>query len=183
MHVEHVAALKAEGLQSMMAVPLVIAGRATGTVVFYRRTPHVFSQVEEQTAHAIGDLASAAVTTAQLYDEQREMREQAERATRQAAFLAEASAALAASLDYEATLKTVATLAVPQLADWCGVTIVTESGEIQRLAIAHADPARMSEAEAFLDPYPLGFDSPALATPPIRPAPPPLVPPAPDHIP
>jgi PAS domain S-box-containing protein len=165
---ERVAALKAEGLESMLAVPLVVSGHATGTMVFYSRRPHVFTQVEVQIARAIGDLGSAAVTTARLYDEQRRMRERAERATRQAAFLAEASAALAASLDYETTLKTVAQLAVPQIVDWCGVTIVTESGEIRRLAVAHSDPAREEEAKAFLDRYPLGSDSPASATHAIR---------------
>jgi len=165
---ERVAALKSEGVQSMLAVPLVVSSQPTGTIVFYCRTPHVFSQVEVQTARAIGDLASAAVTTARLYDEQRRMREQAERANRQAAFLAEASAALAASLDYETTLKSVAQLAVPQLVDWCGITIVTENGEIRRLSVAHAQRAREDEAKAFLDRYPLGPDSPASATHAIR---------------
>ncbi len=39
------------------------------------------------------------------------------------AFLAEASAALASSLDYEQTLRNVAELAVPGIADWCAVDL------------------------------------------------------------
>jgi PAS domain S-box-containing protein len=39
-------------------------------------------------------------------------------------FLAEASALLASSLDYETTLQRVAQLAVPHIADWCAVEIV-----------------------------------------------------------
>jgi PAS domain S-box-containing protein len=57
-------------------------------------------------------------------------------------FLAEASAVLASSLDYEATLARVASLAVPDLADWCTVYLQQEDGSISRLAIAHADPAQ-----------------------------------------
>jgi PAS domain S-box-containing protein len=53
-------------------------------------------------------------------------------------FLAEAGKALGASLDYASTLKTVATLAVPLIADWCAIDIV-DDGRLMRLATAHAD--------------------------------------------
>jgi PAS domain S-box-containing protein len=56
-------------------------------------------------------------------------------------FLSEASAALAASLDQSATLKQVARLAVPVLADWCMVDLVGEDGRVERVEVAHADPA------------------------------------------
>ncbi|MBV9282245.1 MAG: PAS domain S-box protein [Chloroflexi bacterium] len=57
-------------------------------------------------------------------------------------FLAEASQALASSLDYAATLANVARLAVPRVADWCVVDLVTEEGGIERVAAAHADPEK-----------------------------------------
>ena len=41
-------------------------------------------------------------------------------------FLAEASRVLADSLDYEATLAAIARLAVPGVADWCGVDLVAD---------------------------------------------------------
>src|SRR5436190_298895 len=87
-------ALREEGIESMMAVPLTIGGHGTGTLVFYYRTPHEFDEVEVQTARALGNLAAAAITSAELFEAQRRSREQAERANRQTAFLAEASAAL-----------------------------------------------------------------------------------------
>jgi signal transduction histidine kinase/ActR/RegA family two-component response regulator len=134
---------RTEGIQSMLAVPLKIAGRASGTLVFYHRTRHTFAEIEVHTARALGNLAAAAITTAELYEEQRQSRERAEQANRRAAFLAEASAALASSLDYEVTLRTVANLAVPQIADWCTVDILDERGDIQRLAVAHVNPERI----------------------------------------
>jgi PAS domain S-box-containing protein len=58
------------------------------------------------------------------------------------AFLAEASRALASSLRYSDTLKSVARLAVPRLADWCIVFLTGEDGRPERLEVAHANPAR-----------------------------------------
>ena len=54
--------------------------------------------------------------------------------------LADASRSLAGSLDYEETLRRVASLAVPDLADWCMVDVFGERG-LERMAVAHADPA------------------------------------------
>jgi len=56
-------------------------------------------------------------------------------------FLAEASADLAESLDYEDTLARVTRLAVPYLADWCFADLLVADGRTERLAVAHADPA------------------------------------------
>src|SRR5262249_12122708 len=115
------AAYRAEGIESVLAVPLTVGKRAIGTVVFYHRSPHEFSEVEVHTARALGTLSAAAIATAELLEEQRRSREQAERANQQAAFLAAAGAAIAGSLDYEATLTTVVGMAVPRVADWCAV--------------------------------------------------------------
>jgi serine phosphatase RsbU (regulator of sigma subunit)/PAS domain-containing protein len=60
--------------------------------------------------------------------------------------LAEAGRVLAGSLDYEATLRSVAWLLVPALADWCMVDLRTERG-LERVAVAHADPALAALAE------------------------------------
>ena len=62
-------------------------------------------------------------------------------------FLAEASVILGSSLDYEATLKRVAELAVPEIADWCGVEILDQDGQLQQLAVAHTDPAKLELAK------------------------------------
>jgi PAS domain S-box-containing protein len=68
--------------------------------------------------------------------------------------LAEAGAALAGSLDYEVTLQKVAQLAVPALADWCAVDLVTASGDIEPVAIAHADPQKVALGRELRERYP-----------------------------
>jgi PAS domain S-box-containing protein len=69
-------------------------------------------------------------------------------------FLAEASTALSSSLDYQTTLATVARLAVPQFADWCGVDMVDEEGTLRRLVVAHVDPAKIEWAHEIYQRYP-----------------------------
>ncbi|MFL6041641.1 MAG: GAF domain-containing protein, partial [Gaiellales bacterium] len=60
---------------------------------------------------------------------------------RSLAFLAESGAELAGSLDYRQTLRRVAELAVPRLADLCVIDLVTEHGLV-RPAARHGDPRR-----------------------------------------
>jgi PAS domain S-box-containing protein len=68
------------------------------------------------------------------------------RASQHAAFLAEAGAILAQSLDYGSTLKGVTNLAVPSLADWCAVDVLNDEHKLERLAVAHVDPAKIELA-------------------------------------
>ena len=58
-------------------------------------------------------------------------------------FLSQASEALNASLDLSETLQRVASLAVPDLADWCLVELL-ERGRIRQVAIAHTDRAQLA---------------------------------------
>jgi signal transduction histidine kinase len=58
-------------------------------------------------------------------------------------FLGEASRLLSESIDYAATLKTVARLAVPTIADWCVVDLMQNDGQMTRVAIEHRDPSRL----------------------------------------
>ncbi|MBV8430943.1 MAG: SpoIIE family protein phosphatase [Solirubrobacterales bacterium] len=68
--------------------------------------------------------------------------------------LAEASKELSSSLDYEQTLQRVARLAVPQLADWCGVRVRTHHDQLEQVAVAHVDPEKVALAREFGDRYP-----------------------------
>lgn len=83
--------------------------------------------------------------------------EAAERA-RRLAFMADASAELASSLDYRVTLSNVAALAVPDLADWCAVSMLSSpaggGGELTTLAVAHVDPAKVEWAWELQQRYP-----------------------------
>jgi PAS domain S-box-containing protein len=71
----------------------------------------------------------------------------AREASERLAFLAEAGAVLASSLDYATTLDNLAHLAVPRLADWCIVDVVDDDGALRRVAVAHANPGKADLAD------------------------------------
>lgn len=68
------------------------------------------------------------------------------RASLRMEFMAQVGEVLASSLDYQQTLRNVAGLAVPQIADWCAVDLFTEDGGRESVAIAHSDPAKLRTA-------------------------------------
>jgi PAS domain S-box-containing protein len=76
-----------------------------------------------------------------------------------ARFLGEASAVLGSSLDYESTLRRLAQLAVPRLADWCTIHLADAShGAPRQLALAHASPEKVAWAQEIAQRYPPDSD-------------------------
>ncbi|MCY1079844.1 sensor histidine kinase [Archangium lansingense] len=74
--------------------------------------------------------------------QEKEARAAAEVARRRSEFLSSASRVLADSLDYDATLATVARLGLPFLGEWCAVDLTGEDPRVARAAMAHADPSK-----------------------------------------
>jgi len=149
-----------EGIQSMIVFPLTIRGQRSGTMVFYSHQRVTFRDIDVQVGAALANLAAAALTTADLYEEQRHAREAADHARQQATFLAQAGNVLSSSLDYEATLRSVANLVVPIMADWCAVDIVGDRGTLQRIAVAHVDPKKVEFARMLEEKYPSDPNAP-----------------------
>jgi len=69
-------------------------------------------------------------------------RAEAENSEKRAALLAEASRVLSASFDYQTTLAALVRLAVPALADYCALDIVSADDSFERVGEAHVDPAK-----------------------------------------
>src|SRR5579884_2401734 len=93
-------------------VPEILRTKVKVFVELYRKSQQVKQQAEERVALAKEQAARAA----------------AEEATRRSTFLAEASKVLSSSLDFRATLRGLARLAVPFLADLAAVTEADEQG-------------------------------------------------------
>lgn len=70
-------------------------------------------------------------------------------------FLSRVGPQLASSaLDFQATLKALADLAVPFLADWSAVHVVGDAGTLERLAVAHANQEKLAMAQELNARYP-----------------------------
>ncbi|MDQ2652312.1 MAG: ATP-binding protein [Chloroflexota bacterium] len=76
------------------------------------------------------------------------------------AFLAEASKILSSSLDTQQTLRAVAQIAVPRIADWCAIDVLTAPRTVELLAVAHVDPEKVQWAEELRRRDPVDLDRP-----------------------
>jgi PAS domain S-box-containing protein len=99
------------------------------------------------TGQDITERKIAEETARRLFEEQA-ARAEAERAERRARFLAEASRVLGTSFDYQTTLSTLVRLAVPSVADYAYIDLITADGTVECVAVTHADPAKESLLDA-----------------------------------
>jgi serine phosphatase RsbU (regulator of sigma subunit)/PAS domain-containing protein len=74
--------------------------------------------------------------------------------------LARVGKVLASSLDHDQTLQQVAELAVPQLADWCAVSLPDGRGYLRTVAVAHTNPDKVAFARLVSEQYPTPSSSP-----------------------
>jgi PAS domain S-box-containing protein len=135
------------GYSSWMIVPLAIGDRCFGAISLVSASPERhYGDEDLALAMEVAHRAAYAVDNARLLREAQQARARAEEAERRSAFLANASAVLSSSLDYQTTLAQVARLAVSEIAEWCIVDLVEEDGEIHRVVCIHRDVARASAA-------------------------------------
>ena len=151
----------ATGNQAFAAIPFLVEGRAVGALGLSFAEPRTFDDDDVAFMLALDRQSAQALERTRLYEAERLARDAAEVARQRLAFLAEASATLASSLDYEATLRGVADLVVPNLADWCTVHVVAEDDSIAQLVVAHADPAKLAWARELQERYPTDPDVPS----------------------
>ncbi len=138
---------------SVVALPIVVDSVARGVLALTFAGERSFDADERTFLDGIGLHCAQGFERARLY-------EAAVLAHERALFLSKASALLGGSLDYEETLRNVASLAVPTMGDWCGVELVDEDGTAKQVAVAHVDPAKVAFARELRDKYPTDPDAP-----------------------
>ena len=88
-----------------------------------------------------GDLLGASGVALDVTERQRLLDAEREGRVR-ADFLARAGELLDETMDHQQTLRAVAEIAVPEVADWCAVSVLDDDGVLQQVAAAHVDPAQ-----------------------------------------
>jgi len=78
----------------------------------------------------------------ELLAAERRSRAAAEQARKQLELLATAGAVLSRSLEPDATLQAIASVLVPEVADWCRIDLMDGEGVMHRALTYHSDPAR-----------------------------------------
>jgi serine phosphatase RsbU (regulator of sigma subunit) len=140
--------------RSYVIVPLITRARTIGALTLLStRDGRHYGARDVEFAHHLARRFALAIDNARLFDESRDARGRAE-------FLVRAGEILSASLDYEETLQNVAAIAVPELADWCTVQLLEDDGSLRQVALAHADPAKMTFALELQERFPTDPESP-----------------------
>jgi hypothetical protein len=142
---DRAAAYVDEGIRSILSVPLGGEGPTTAALVLvlplaaplHRRRSRNLTRAGEHGGRGADHRRTVRRATA--YEEQ-------------SALLAQASAALADSLDFETTLNTVARLAVPGIGDSCAIHLIDEDDRIRLVAAVHVDPLKAQAMQTLADP-------------------------------
>ncbi len=138
--------LGADGDRSLLCLPLVIDDRSIGVATLSFPTRRELSAAELDFFTVMADACAQSLDRLRALET---VEDQHEKLT----FLAHASVELASSLDYEATLRNVAWLAVPRFADWCAISL-EQDGILRVLAVAHVDPQKVALAHELQERYP-----------------------------
>jgi signal transduction histidine kinase len=145
----------AEGVKTAMVVPIRTDERLEGVINVARRTPSPFTDEDERASLRLADHAAIALRNARLYRAEAAARADAEAVARRFRLLAEASAVLASSPDYDGTIAAVLELALPALGDWAEVYLARADGSFRRIGPVCLDPERAAVARAIADAAPL----------------------------
>lgn len=138
--------MAAEQVRALAFIPLRFGGRVLGEFVLHYREPHTFTEDEIAAAELIAGQVAFAFEHFRIAGqlEQQLSIEQESRKARD--FLAQASRVLATTQNPADTVRKLARILVPRVADWCIVQVVDTHGAIQPVEVAHKDSAKVELA-------------------------------------
>jgi PAS domain S-box-containing protein len=141
---EHVSpALRDRGINSVVAIPLVVEERVIGVLQAGSEAFAQFADEDVRVLELIADRIALAINQAALHEAERAAQERLR-------FLGEASALLGSSLDVDRTLEQLGGLVAGRVADWCSTHLAEETPGVRLVALAHRDEARVEALRATL---------------------------------
>ena len=102
----------------------------------------------------VSERTAALARSETLLIEAQELRSRAEAEEERSRFLAESSSLLGASLEYGATLSSLAKLTVPRIGDWCSVQLLRDDGTVEQIALAHIHPEKIEKVQRLAERWP-----------------------------
>ncbi|HEY2355744.1 MAG TPA: ATP-binding protein [Gaiellaceae bacterium] len=125
---------------ALVCLPLIGHAGPIGGLTFSFSSDQTFPPERRALKFALARQAGLALERSLIAEKEERLRERL-------AFLDASTALLTSSLDLDETLGWLTSLAVPQLADWCSISVVSDTGLIESVAVAHQDPERRRWAE------------------------------------
>jgi PAS domain S-box-containing protein len=135
--------LRDRGINSVVAIPLVVEDRVIGVVHAGSEAYAQFVEDDARLLELIADRIALAINQASLYEAQ-------QAAQQRLRFLGEAGALLGSSLDVEKTLEQLGQLVAGRIADWCSIHLVAEAAGVRLVSLSHRDGRRTEGVRAAL---------------------------------
>jgi PAS domain S-box-containing protein len=143
-------ALRDRGINSLVALPLIVADEVIGVVQAGSEALAQFVEADARLLELIADRIALAINQAALYEAERAAEERLR-------FLGEATTALASSLDLDVTLRQTARLATARFAD-AAVVDLADGDAIARVVVEMRPDATSPEVRRLLDREPSRAD-------------------------
>jgi signal transduction histidine kinase/response regulator of citrate/malate metabolism len=153
--------LKSDKGKSWAALPIITRKNTLGAIGLTFNEEQEFTDNTKTYLLTIAQQVAQALDRAKLYELEKSARQNAEISKDKIRFLNEATKILSSSLEYKKTLTNLANIVVPQLAEWCGIDIITEDGKLQNLVVAHEDSHKVKLAKMLQKKYPADLNSPS----------------------
>jgi signal transduction histidine kinase len=147
----------AESYPAWAVLPLTANMRRLGVVLLGFHEAGEFRPEDRSYMLMLAHECAQALERARLYEMSMRARIRAEFAERRLAFLAEASARLAESLDHQASLEGLARMCVPELADCAVVHVLDDNGAPRLIAAVHDEPGLAAQCRAVEERRPASF--------------------------
>lgn len=145
--------LRGHGVRSGVAARIAGASQTFGVLSAYSTEPREYSPGDAQFVSAVATILAGMYERRRLDSDRAALmsrdqanRTAAERASKRARFLAQTATIFDAVLEPEATLVSLARLAVPDLAECAIVDLVHEDGYVRRVEVVDIDPIRRDVA-------------------------------------
>jgi PAS domain S-box-containing protein len=136
-------ALRERGINSVVAIPLVVEDRVIGVVHAGSEAYAKFVEDDARLLELIADRIALAINQAALYEAEGVAQERLR-------FLGEASALLGSSLDVDRTLEQLGSLVAGRVADWCSTHLVAETPGVRLVSVGHRDEEQVEAVRAAL---------------------------------
>ena len=144
---------------SVAAVPMQLDNRRFGVLGFTWNGRQDLPEDRRLFIQALARLGVGALDRARLFDQERQAFRRLEATQRRLDLLSEAGRVFGLTLDFESTLRRVASLAIPMLGDVCIVDIV-EGEALRRLVAVASDDLAAAAAALEQNPSDMGEDCP-----------------------
>ena len=138
------------GLRALAAVPLRVEGRVLGAFLALWTVDHEFVGDDVEVLEALAAQIALSVSRLQADAARASAVAAMAQANERLRLLAEAGRVLSGTLDINQQIGRLASLVVPDLADWCWIVVTDEQGRLHDVASSHRDRARRPEVEAYV---------------------------------